>query len=78
MNRPLDIKWGDFWKADLARHDVVYAYLSPAVMPRLWRKAPDGTTVTLSGLRTTFSGDLSEVRQGMYGEVSAPRTTVRP
>jgi hypothetical protein len=35
----LDIKWGDFWNADLARHDVVYAYLSPAVMPRLWRKA---------------------------------------
>ena len=30
---------GDFWRTDLARYDVVYAYLSPAAMPRLWAKA---------------------------------------
>ncbi len=31
-------RWGDFWQVDLAPYDVVYAYLSPAAMPRLWRK----------------------------------------
>jgi SAM-dependent methyltransferase len=29
----------DFWKHDLSMYDVVYAYLSPAVMPELWAKA---------------------------------------
>jgi hypothetical protein len=33
------ITWGDFWFADLARYDVVYAYLSPTPMARLWAKA---------------------------------------
>jgi hypothetical protein len=30
---------GDLWAADLSQYDVVYAYLSPAVMARLWDKA---------------------------------------
>ena len=29
----------DFWDVDFGRYDVVYAYLSPAAMPRLWNKA---------------------------------------
>lgn len=33
------IHWGNFWKRDLAPYDVVYAYLSPAPMAALWRKA---------------------------------------
>ena len=33
------IRYGDFWNLDLSRYDVVYAYLSPAPMPRLWTKA---------------------------------------
>jgi len=33
------VTWGDFWHADLARYDVVYAYLSPVPMTRLWDKA---------------------------------------
>jgi SAM-dependent methyltransferase len=33
------VTWGDFWGADFAHYDVVYAYLSPAPMARLWRKA---------------------------------------
>lgn len=32
------ISLGDFWRQDLARFDVVYAFLSPAPMPRLWVK----------------------------------------
>jgi SAM-dependent methyltransferase len=38
-NPAMSVHWGDFWSADLARYDVVYAYLSPAAMPRLWEKA---------------------------------------
>ena len=33
------IKWGDFWKDNLAHYDVVYAYLSPVPMTSLWQKA---------------------------------------
>jgi hypothetical protein len=33
------VDWGDLWKTDLASYDVVYAYLSPACMQRLWTKA---------------------------------------
>jgi len=33
------ISWGDLGGVDLARYDVVYAYLSPAAMGELWRKA---------------------------------------
>ncbi|MDD5328387.1 MAG: hypothetical protein PHX38_00150 [Sulfuricella sp.] len=33
------IGWGDFWKHSLADHDIVYAYLSPVPMARLWAKA---------------------------------------
>ncbi len=33
------IRWGSFWKTDLAEHDVVFAFLSPVPMPDLWSKA---------------------------------------
>jgi SAM-dependent methyltransferase len=33
------VRRGDLWTLDLGAYDVVYAYLSPAVMPELWRKA---------------------------------------
>jgi uncharacterized membrane protein YgcG len=39
------------------------------LLSRLWAKAPNGAAVTLGELRTTFSGDLGAVRQGMYQEV---------
>src|SRR5574343_33955 len=31
-------RWDDLWMANLAEYDVVYAFLSPAPMPRLWEK----------------------------------------
>ena len=34
-----DVCWGDFWKQDFSRYDVVYAYLSPVPMHSLWQKA---------------------------------------
>ena len=33
------IRWGDFWHQDFSRYDIVYAYLSPVPMIRLWQKA---------------------------------------
>lgn len=35
----LDIRRGDLWRLPLDGQDVVYVFLSPRVMPRLWRKA---------------------------------------
>jgi len=34
-----EIRLGSLWQAKLDDADVVYAYLSPAAMPRLWEKA---------------------------------------
>jgi hypothetical protein len=34
-----DIRMGNLWDANLAKYDIVYAYLSPAPMARLWDKA---------------------------------------
>lgn len=39
VGRRARVAWRDFWRADLGDYDVVYAYLSPAPMPALWRKA---------------------------------------
>lgn len=33
------IRWGDFWSISLGDYDVVYCFLSPTPMERLWRKA---------------------------------------
>lgn len=32
------VRFGDFWDEPLAGYDLVYAFLSPAPMPRLWAK----------------------------------------
>lgn len=38
--RPARLEFGcrSFWKEHWGRHDVVYAFLSPAPMPRVWQK----------------------------------------
>jgi SAM-dependent methyltransferase len=33
------VRWGSLWNCDLRRYDVVYAFLSPVPMPRLWQMA---------------------------------------
>lgn len=37
--RNVIIRRSDFWRESLAGYDVVYAFLSPAPMPKLWGKA---------------------------------------
>lgn len=39
LPRRAEIRLGSLWDMDLSRFDVVYAYLSPAPMARLWEKA---------------------------------------
>lgn len=36
--RNCKVMWGDFWQRDLGGFDVVYAYLSPYPMAKLWQK----------------------------------------
>lgn len=33
------VQWGSMWDSDLSQYDVVFAYLSPVPMERLWIKA---------------------------------------
>jgi len=40
IGRPnLELRQGDLWRTSLAGQDLVYAFLSPAPMERLWQKA---------------------------------------
>ena len=53
LARRASIRLGSLWDEDLSRHDVVYAYLSPAPMARLWEKArremPPGSLFVSNG-----------------------------
>lgn len=37
--RQCQVQWGDLWECELSQYDIVFAYLSPAPMARLWLKA---------------------------------------
>lgn len=37
--RNCQVHWGSLWDCDLAQYDVVFAYLSPVPMDKLWQKA---------------------------------------
>ncbi len=37
--RNCQVDWGNLWNADLSQYDVVFAYLSPIPMQKLWLKA---------------------------------------
>lgn len=38
FHESITVSFGDFWKLNLGEYDVVYAFLSPAAMERLWQK----------------------------------------
>lgn len=48
------IRWGDFWTHNFAAYDVVYAYLSPVPMSRLWAKACAEMAVGSRFISNTF------------------------
>jgi hypothetical protein len=35
----IQVRWGNLWDCDLSQYDVVFAYLSPVPMEKLWFKA---------------------------------------
>ena len=37
--RNCNVRWGSLWNDDLAQYGLLFAYLSPVRMERLWRKA---------------------------------------
>ncbi|MGA7594514.1 MAG: class I SAM-dependent methyltransferase [Gallionella sp.] len=38
-HRSSSVHWKSFWNCDLSQYDVVFAYLSPVPMEKLWHKA---------------------------------------
>ena len=63
---------GDFWKIHLASFDVVYAFLSPEPMNRLWRKANEemrpgslfiSNSFPVPDINITFVIDVDDFRQ---------------
>lgn len=66
----LSWRWGDFWAEPLAGYDVIYAYLSPAPMPRLLEKLraemrPDAcfisNTFPLPGITPVEAREIGDV-----------------
>jgi len=37
-HRNCQVAWRSLWTCDLSQYDIVFAYLSPAPMERLWQK----------------------------------------
>ncbi len=49
------VRLGSLWSTDLAGFDVVHAFLSPAPMPRLWRKVQEEMRPNALFLSHTFA-----------------------
>ena len=65
-------RWGDLWRTNLAEYDVVYAFLSPAPMPKLWEKVqremPPGSlfisnSFAVPGIEASGVIDVDDARQ---------------
>lgn len=64
---------GDYWRQPLAEYDLVYAFLSPVPMPRLWAKAVAEMKVDAQLVSNTFV--VPEQEPDAVVEVSDGRTT---
>lgn len=53
--RQCRVNWGNLWDYDLGNYDVVFAYLSPAPMERLWHKAQAEMRPGTLFISSTFS-----------------------
>jgi hypothetical protein len=53
--RQCRVHWGSLWDCDLSQYDVVFAYLSPAPMERLWHKAQTEMRPGTLFISSTFS-----------------------
>lgn len=73
LGRRAKIALGDFWNVDLSRYDVVYAFLSPEPMARLWDKAKRemrpgslfiSNTFEIPGVAPDASIELNDLHHG--------------
>lgn len=69
----LQIRYGDFWSLHLGLFDVVYAFLSPAPMVRLWDKATG--EMQSAGLFVSNSFAVAGVEPERYADVADRRAT---
>ncbi len=53
--RQCQVHWGSIWDCDLSGYDVVFAYLSPVPMERLWRKARTEMRAGSTFISSTFA-----------------------
>ncbi|MDP1606356.1 MAG: class I SAM-dependent methyltransferase [Rhodocyclaceae bacterium] len=67
------VRRGDFWPEPLGGYDFVYAFLSPAPMPRLWRKAC--AEMAPGAILVSNSFAVPEIVPGTEIEVADRRTT---
>lgn len=54
-HRNCDVRWGSLWDCNLAHYDVVFAYLSPVPMERLWHKARAEMRPETTFISSTFA-----------------------
>lgn len=54
-HRNCRVQWGSLWDCDLSRYDVVFAYLSPVPMEKLWLKARAEMRPSTIFISSTFS-----------------------
>lgn len=70
----VEIRFGDFWSHPLGGYAVVYAFLSPAPMPRLWAKAKTEMNQA-DALLVSNSFAIPEVQPARTVEVADGRRT---
>jgi hypothetical protein len=54
-HRNCQVQWGNLWGCDLSLYDVVFAYLSPVPMEKLWHKARAEMRPGTMFISSTFS-----------------------
>jgi hypothetical protein len=54
-HRNSHVLWGSLWDCDLSQYDVVFAYLSPVPMKKLWLKAREEMRPGTLFISSTFS-----------------------
>ncbi|GAB6069583.1 hypothetical protein JCM30760_06800 [Thiomicrorhabdus hydrogeniphila] len=64
----------DIWKTELAYYDLVYAFLSPEPMPKLWQKVKDEMLPGSTFVSNSFA--VPEVEPSEIWELSDERKTI--
>lgn len=69
----LEIRFGDFWRQPLGSYALIYAFLSPVPMPRLWAKLK--AEMSADALLVSNSFAVPDVQPNRFVEVADARKT---